>query len=246
MRKKILAVDKDQRILEEVKDALSSSEYEIISTTSGKDALDAVESQRPNCLIIAIDMDDIDGLEIISTVHKMGIKMPIIVLTSRSDNETAEMIKAWYKPEFYMTKPLRKEELVRNLRSIFEKPSQWGFIPTVSAEQSQSILKAICDYTHESISLLDKELNIIWINKVLENKGFRLDWIIGHKSYRVFDNKDSPDTSHPTLKAINSKEVQFIKEKGQDGKTYKVISIPILDSNREIVYIVEMSEEVIV
>jgi PAS domain S-box-containing protein len=241
----ILAVDSDEEVLYQIKEVLESSEdhYNVIATNSGRDALRLINKKHPDLLVLAIDIEDIDGLEIIKEIRKKLLEIPFIILTSRSDEETIGMIEAWYKPEFYMTKPLDQFGLLKNVRDTLNKEKEKSPLEKIPREKMVVLFEEICNNINQGITLIDQDMNIIWINRALEKKGFVPEQVQGQKSYKAFENKDFIDDDNPTRKAFQTGQEEKSENKGSDGKTYAVTSIPLKDKEGKTIYVVEVSEE---
>lgn len=240
MKRLILAVDDEQEVLNSIRQAVRDlGNYDLLVSESGEDAINAIRKKSPDLVISAIDIDYIDGLDIIKEAKKNSI--PSIILTSRIDEETVGMITAYYKPNFYMKKPLDRLELIKNIKSLFI--SREDKIEGIPPDKIEVVLKGICDSIEQGIAIIDRSFNIVWINKALEKKGFLFKNVIGRKSYHVFDNAEGPGQNSPTLQAFQNKEVNKAVKKGNDGHDYRITSIPVKDNAGDVVYVIEFGED---
>lgn len=83
-RKKILVVDDDKRVLESIKRSFKpQTNVEVDTTTSGVDALLRVTEERPDALLIDLNLPDLNGLEVCKRVRarKQLQGMQIIAFT---------------------------------------------------------------------------------------------------------------------------------------------------------------------
>jgi DNA-binding response OmpR family regulator len=244
--KKILAVDNESEVIDTIRDTIENDaedeckeEIELIECGNGAKALKIIDKECPDMVITAIDIDEINGMDIIKSAKKTNI--PVIVLSSRTDEETVGMIVSYYKPDYYLKKPLERHELIKAIKKICSGKEER--IRGIAADKIEAVLKSICDAISQTIAIIDTEFNIIWINKALEKKGFNPDNVIGRKSYQAFDNKDNPEGS-PSIKALNDSTVHKETKKGADGKDYNLTSIPVTDRDGKIVYIIEFGEQI--
>jgi PAS domain S-box-containing protein len=239
MSKKILAVDDDDSVLKVIERTICADEegsYELITSDSGSAAVECIKNEQPDLIITAIDIDAVDGLDIVNEAHKNEI--PVIILSSRTDPETVGMIKAYYKPKFYMTKPLESRNLLKNIKQIFEEKGvglPHHLIPKFWEE--------LCDNAPYGITVVDKDLNIRFVNKALEKRGINPNDVVGKKIHMVFDNMEKPNESHPSLKAIKSGTANTIEKKGDDNHNYRITSIPIKDDDGNNSFVIEISED---
>lgn len=132
---KVLMVEDDMIIAADVSMQLTKLGYEIIGmNTSGEDALKIIEHNRPDIIIMDIILTGkMNGIE---TSQKIldNYQIPVIFLTSNSDDATFEQaIKT--KPYAFISKPFQKSDLERTLsltmqRVEVEKEAQPFIKPT--------------------------------------------------------------------------------------------------------------------
>lgn len=112
------------------------------------------------------------------------------------------------------------------------------------SDKLKTLLINLFDDPDEEVTVIDPEFNIVWVNKVVEKKGFLMDNIVGHKSYKIFDNLDSLPKDSSSMKAISENIVVNAVKTGFDGKEYDIISVPILNEDSKLIYLVELTRPV--
>jgi len=113
---RILVVDDEPAILRFLRAGLGGQGYVVLEAENGQKALDAVRSKRADIVVLDLGLPDIDGLEIIQRVRNSGSTVPIIVLSSRSD-DFAKVQALDYGADDYVTKPFGIEELLARIRA---------------------------------------------------------------------------------------------------------------------------------
>lgn len=111
MKKKILVVDDEKTICMILVNFLSL-DYEVIAKNSGFQALEWLENHLPDLIISDIQMNDMDGFELLKEIRLMGFAKhtPVIMLSGRTKSE--ERIKSYQLgAQDYLTKPFNPEEL---------------------------------------------------------------------------------------------------------------------------------------
>jgi two-component system, OmpR family, KDP operon response regulator KdpE len=88
----------------------------VIEAENGQKALDVVRGKRTDVVVLDLGLPDIDGLEVIRRIRAAGSAVPIIVLSSRSD-ETAKVQALDFGADDYVTKPFGIEELLARIRA---------------------------------------------------------------------------------------------------------------------------------
>ena len=86
---KVLVVDDEPPIRRFLRTSLTAQGYEVVEAENAKDALGQLGRNRIDVIVLDLGLPDIDGLEILKHVRESGFDIPIIVLSSRT-NETGE------------------------------------------------------------------------------------------------------------------------------------------------------------
>lgn len=89
MSKEILVVDDDRTNLI-MAERLLSNEYQIVSVTSGEQALKFLSKRKPDLILLDINMPEMDGFEVMRNIkgNEEWEKIPVIFLTADRDTET--------------------------------------------------------------------------------------------------------------------------------------------------------------
>ncbi len=109
---RILIVDDDQVNLKVVSSLLQEKGYKIALALNGKSALDILDENKIDMILLDIMMPGMDGFEVCKRIKnkKEIADIPIIFLTAKTD--TDDIVKAFQTGGVdYITKPFKKEEL---------------------------------------------------------------------------------------------------------------------------------------
>ena len=69
---------------------LRAEGYETWEASSGPEALELLETQTPNCMLLDLLMPDMEGREVLQALRERGIKVPVIVITADIQSTTRE------------------------------------------------------------------------------------------------------------------------------------------------------------
>ncbi len=160
MRDTILIVDDEADIVSTLADYFLYNDYNVMTATSGKEAIEKAERQ-PDIILLDINIPDVDGLEVCARIRDF-VRCPILFLTARV--EDSDKIKGFgMGGDDYVVKPFSLDELGARVAAHIRRERRRGETPKVRFDDKLSI-----DYTErrlyfdsEEISLAKKEFDII-------------------------------------------------------------------------------------
>jgi len=79
---KILVVDDDVHILKLYKVELEEEGYDVVTASTGKEAMEIFEKEKPDLVTLDILMPDIDGISLLRRMKEMRPRLPIIMSTA--------------------------------------------------------------------------------------------------------------------------------------------------------------------
>ncbi len=112
----ILIVDDEPPIRRFLRTALDSQGYRVIEADSGEAALAELGRNRIDLLILDLGLPGMDGFSVIERLRGQGSALPIIVLSSRTD-EKGKVAALDLGADDYLTKPFGIEELLARVRA---------------------------------------------------------------------------------------------------------------------------------
>ncbi len=80
----VLVVDDDPRVLETVTALLRAEGYRTRVAGGGREALQAIASDRPACLVLDAAMPTLSGLEVVRALRRAGDDLPVVMLSARA------------------------------------------------------------------------------------------------------------------------------------------------------------------
>ena len=114
MTARILIVDDEPSILATMAPLLRARGYEVTTATSGYAALEAVDRQQPQLVILDLGLPDLDGVEVCRRLRE-GRAVAIVVLSARgAEQDKVAALDAG--ADDYVTKPFGAEELLARIR----------------------------------------------------------------------------------------------------------------------------------
>jgi two-component system KDP operon response regulator KdpE len=119
MAERILIVDDEPSILATMTPLLRGRGYEVATATSAHAALEAIDRQLPQLVILDLGLPDLAGVEVCRRIRE-GRSLPILVLSARG-TERDKVAALDAGADDYVTKPFGAEELLARVRAALRR-----------------------------------------------------------------------------------------------------------------------------
>jgi len=129
MRKsRILIVDNDPGVLKSVRANLQARDSETLIAMDGTEALEVIENELPDLIILDIMTPKMDGFEVCRRIREWS-QIPIIMFSARGD-ESDKVKCLELGADDYITKPFGASELIARVRAVLRRTEAARTIPT--------------------------------------------------------------------------------------------------------------------
>ena len=173
---RILVVDDEPSIREVVSLYLEQMGYDATAVGDGQSALDLLQSDPPDLLILDVMLPGVDGYEITRRVRAASA-IPIILLTARKD-EIDRVLGLELGADDYVVKPFSPRELVSRVKAVLRRTRQAPALP--GSEEP-----VICGNIH--IDPRTRQVAVGGKEVPLTVKEFDLLWMFASNPNRVFN-----------------------------------------------------------
>jgi two-component system, NtrC family, response regulator HydG len=134
---KILIIDDDKDLCFVLKRFLSKHGFEVLEATTGKLALEILESVEPNLILCDFRLEDMSGSSILKKIKEKNPSVPVIIITGYSNIKTAvEVMKLGAMD--YVTKPLLPDEILLTIRKALANKQADDKAPGEAEQSSES------------------------------------------------------------------------------------------------------------
>jgi two-component system OmpR family response regulator len=119
----VLVVDDEPAIRELVTTVLRYEGFEVATAENGREALAAVEQNRPHLVVLDVMLPDFDGFAVQQRLASAGRRIPVLFLTAR-DTVEDKIRGLTLGGDDYLTKPFSLGELVARINAVLRRTHQ--------------------------------------------------------------------------------------------------------------------------
>lgn len=114
---RVLVVEDEQRLARTIGDLLDAHNYAFDLCYDGESGLDNALSGIYDVMVLDVMLPKLDGFSVARQVRRAGVKLPILMLTARSeiDDRVSGLDSG---ADYYLTKPFASEELLACIRAL--------------------------------------------------------------------------------------------------------------------------------
>lgn len=116
---KILIIEDDEKLREELEIFLNNNGYQVESLKNFGDTINDILKINPNLILLDINLPGVDGEYVCKEIRKKS-NMGIIIITSR-DSEIDELISINYGADHYITKPFNIQILLAKIGALLKR-----------------------------------------------------------------------------------------------------------------------------
>jgi DNA-binding response OmpR family regulator len=186
---KVLVVDDDRQMVKTVCDILKIKGFATAFAFTGKDAVEMVREEKPDCVLMDIKMPGISGVEALQKIKGMAPDLPVVLVSA------------------YTTEAVAKEAKQLGADTVLTKPVDFQMLFSFLA-----LLRK-----EESILIVDDDMNYAkTVGDVLQSRSFRMETeadpknVLGHmeRDYKLavlLDLKLGDTDGLEVLKAVRAK-----------------------------------------
>jgi DNA-binding response OmpR family regulator len=154
----ILAADDDPQLLRLVTRNLQLEGFEVVAVSDGQQALDQIEAQQFDLVILDIMMPKLDGFTVCERVREFS-SVPIIIVTARGQDQ--DKIRGLdLGADDYLTKPFSVEELLARVRAVMRRSQLAGIQEAQNLRPTVEIGDLSVDFAQRLVTVAGAELEL--------------------------------------------------------------------------------------
>jgi two-component system KDP operon response regulator KdpE len=173
---RVLIADDEPAIRRLLRTTLGAQGYLILEAEDGRSTIEQIRRNPVDLLILDLGLPDIDGVEVIERLREAGSTLPIVVLSSRTE-EVGKVRALDLGADDYVTKPFGTDELLARIRAALRhRLQQQGEKPVFrSGDLSVDLVRRIVTVRGQTVKLSPREYDLLRLlvlhaGKVLTHK----------------------------------------------------------------------------
>lgn len=206
----ILIVDDDKNVRMTIKRVLDKENMTCREADGGGQALEILEKESFDLVVLDINMDDMDGFEVLSSMRRNGNDTPVMFLSGRTEDYDI-ILGLGLGADDYITKPFRPRVLAAQMKAIIRRNKKTTTNVVLKSGPFKFDTKTMKSYKNgEELHLSSKETSLLRFFMENEDKVFNKDqlfeaiWnenVVGDNTIMVYihhlRNKIEEDPSKP-------------------------------------------------
>jgi two-component system KDP operon response regulator KdpE len=173
---RILVIDDEPAIRRFLRTSLGAEGYDVLEAQDGETGLAMLRRNAVDVLVLDLGLPGMDGLQVLQQLRESGSSLPVIVLSSRTD-ETGKVKALDMGADDYVTKPFGTDELLARIRAAMRhRLQQEGEKPVFkSGDLTVDLVRRIVTVRGAEVKLTPREYDILRLlvahaGKVLTHK----------------------------------------------------------------------------
>lgn len=118
---KIIIVDDEEELRENLKDLLEFEGYRVHTFSSGEDALLQIPAIQPDLVLLDIQLPGIDGIEVLQRLKQNYPQWPVLIVSASSDRDVHERALRYGAQEVIL-KPYDPETILKTIEKYALNP----------------------------------------------------------------------------------------------------------------------------
>lgn len=154
---KVLIIEDDATIIRFVETILSTSNYQVLTATTGSSGEMMAASHNPDLIVLDLGLPDFDGLDVIKHLRENST-VPILVLSART-HESDKVAVLDLGANDYVTKPFGIDEFLARVRALLRASRHCA--DSASVPGGRFVLKdLVIDYDKRLVTMAGEEVRL--------------------------------------------------------------------------------------
>ena len=162
MTSSVLIADDDVAICEALERSLRFEGFKVRSALNGEIAIEEIEKDLPDILILDINMPEVDGIQVTKYLRSLNIDIPICILSARDEvSDRVSGLEAG--ADDYVVKPFSFDELLARIHALLRRRSVVDSKILSVGELIVDPMRRSAEYYGRSLDLTKKEFDLLHV-----------------------------------------------------------------------------------
>jgi DNA-binding response OmpR family regulator len=124
--KRVVCIEDEPAMIDLIRLILTRKGYEVFGAMGGREGLEAIQSHKPDVVLLDLMMPDMDGWEVYQKMkaNEATKNIPVIVVTAKAQSIDKVLGLHIAKVDDYITKPFGPQELVDSIEKVLARKHQ--------------------------------------------------------------------------------------------------------------------------
>lgn len=167
---KILIVEDNLKLQENLRDYFELDAHHVLTTDSGKEAIRLIHEEAFDCVILDLNIKELSGEDVIKEIREMRILTPIIVLSAKTSKDSIvnTIIDG---ADDYVTKPFSFEELGARITALKRRAKNSNSNETIELKNKIEIFKKTKEVKKDGVIIKLSPKEYFLLEYLAENRG---------------------------------------------------------------------------
>jgi DNA-binding response OmpR family regulator len=199
---RLLVVEDERPMRAALEDCLSGEGFRVVTAADGEQALDRMEKEKPDLILLDVMMPRMDGFAVCAELRRRGVDTPVLMLTAKGQVRDRVMGLDCGADD-YLVKPFSTDELLARVRALLRRVRRNGRVvkELVLGKVHIDLLMQTARHGRRELQLSAREFNMLRLlaqasGEPVSRERF-LDVVWG---YSAFPTTRTVDTHMATLR----------------------------------------------
>ncbi len=157
---RVLVIEDEPKVARALKQGLEGEHYQVVLATTGEEGFFRLSAETFDFLVLDLMLPGRDGLEILRTVRRRGLQIPVLVLTARDavEDRVAGLDAG---ADDYLVKPFAFAELLARIRALLRRGRSDQVLRLKAADLEMDLVTHTVTRADQPLELTPREFELL-------------------------------------------------------------------------------------
>ncbi|MBI5003642.1 response regulator transcription factor [Candidatus Kaiserbacteria bacterium] len=185
---RVLVIESDTSVVQSLELMLQFEGFNVYSTDSGEEGMDLSRLYDYDIILLALDLSDMSGYEVLRTLRSSKIKTPIMIISGLSGID--DKVRGFsLGADDYLTKPFHKDELVARIHAIVRRSKGHAQSIITTGQLVVNLDSKTVKIGNKDVHLTNKEYLMLELMSLRKSCTITREMLLNH----LYGGRDEPD-----------------------------------------------------